>query len=255
MQNSTLMIEIAWTQHRGRDPIQQDALWNGAEVFQRGNLPCGQAFVAPGYQVFAIADGVACSSVPQRASRIVLESLAAEVAAGSAFNVRLVRRLHGYLCNALAKGKTFGASTTLVAVEFMEDRCAVLNVGDSRAYRIAAGGEWQQISHDHTLLNAYIARGEADANQEYASLYDSLDSCLVADDEEMDFDVHRAEAPFLPGDRLLLCSDGVHDTLGDARLMKLADPGLTVRQQVEIWRKAVLLAGAPDNFSMLLAQR
>ena len=71
----------------------------------------------------------------------------------------------------------------------------------------------------------------------------------------MDFDVHRAEAPFLPGDRLLLCSDGVHDTLGDPRLMKLADPGLTLRQQVDVWRKAVLLAGAPDNFSMLLAQR
>ena len=67
--------------------------------------------------------------------------------------------------------------------------------------------------------------------------------------------MHRAEAPFLPGDRLLLCSDGVHDTLGDARLMKLADPGLTVLQQVEIWRKAVLLAGAADNFSMLLVQR
>jgi serine/threonine protein phosphatase PrpC len=111
----------------------------------------------------------------------------------------------------------------------------------------AYSGLWVKI--------AYIARGEADANQEYASLYDSLDSCLVADDEEMDFDVHRAEAPFLPGDRLLLCSDGVHDTLGDPRLMKLADPGLTLRQQVDVWRKAVLLAGAPDNFSMLLAQR
>ena len=255
MQNTNQMIEIAWTQHRGRDPMQQDALWNGAEVFQRGNLRCDQAFVAPGRRVFGIADGVACSSVPQRASRIVLESLAAEVAAGSAFNVRLIRRLHGHLCNALAKGETFGSTTTLVAVEILEDHCAVLNVGDSRAYRIAASGEWQQISHDHTLLNAYIASGEADANQEYASLYDSLDSCLVADDEEMDFAVHSAKVPFLPGDRLLLCSDGVHDTLGDARLMNLADPGFTVLQQVEIWRKAVLLAGAPDNFSMLLAQR
>jgi PPM family protein phosphatase len=80
-------------------------------------------------------------------------------------------------------------------------------------------------------------------------------SCLVADDEEMDFDVHRAEAPFLPGDRLLLCSDGVHDTLGDDSLIKLADSNLTLLQQVEVWRKAVLRAGAPDNFSMLLAQR
>jgi serine/threonine protein phosphatase PrpC len=255
MENSTLNLEIAWTQHRGRDPLQQDALWNGAKVFQHGKLPVDQRVVAAGRQVFAIADGVASSPVPQRASRLVLELLAAEVADGARFDVRLIRRLHGGLCDALAKGKTFGTSTTLVAVECLEDCCAVLNVGDSRAYRIAASGEWQQISHDHSLINAYIARGEADANQEYASLYDSLDSCLVADDEEMDFDVHRAEAPFLPGDRLLLCSDGVHDTLGDERLKKLADPGLTLRQQVEVWRKAVLLAGAPDNFSMLLAQR
>ena len=80
MENSTLNLEIAWTQDRGRDPLQQDALWNGAEVFQHGKLPVGQRFVAAGRQVFAIADGVASSPVPQRASRLVLELLAAEVA-------------------------------------------------------------------------------------------------------------------------------------------------------------------------------
>lgn len=248
-------IEIAFTQHCGNNSGQQDALWNGVEVFQDRNLSVGYRTAEFGRLVVAVADGVATSTAPQQASRFVLEDLAAEIDSGAAFDVRTVRRVHGHLCDTLAKGRTFGTSTTLAAVECQQDRCTVLNIGDSRVYRIVANGEWRQLSRDHTILNAMIDRGEAEPGKDYASFYGMLDSCLVADDEETEFAVHRAESPFLPGDLLLLCTDGVHDTLGDARLTRLTDALLAPQDQVEVWRKAVLKAGAPDNFSMILVRR
>jgi serine/threonine protein phosphatase PrpC len=250
-----MLIETAFTQHRGNNPGQQDALWNGEQVFQQDDLPCGQHNATCSRLVVAVADGVASSPFPQRASRHVLESLATEIAGGAAFDVRLVRRVHGYLCDALAKGRTFGSSTTLAAAMIQQDQCRVLSVGDSRVYRIAADGAWQQLSRDHTLINAMIERGEAAEGTEYASFYNMLDACLVADDEETEFPVHRANAPFLPGDTLLVCTDGVHDTLGDPRLMKTHDARLAPLDQVIVWRKAVMAKGAPDNFSMVLVQR
>lgn len=254
-------VEIAFTQHHGKNleyPEQQDTLFNGARVFQRPDLKPGHYTadfpVDPGCLVVAVADGVGSSPKAERASHRVLKALATEVAKGAALDQRLVRRLHGQLCDALAKGKTFGSATTLAAAALRADRCTVINVGDSRVYWISANNAWRQLSHDHTLINSMIDRGEADADTQYASFYYSLDSCLVADDEETEFAIHRIEAPWSTGDSLLLCTDGVHDVLKDAGLQRLNNPQRTPLEQVTLWRQAVLKVGAPDNLSMVLAR-
>jgi serine/threonine protein phosphatase PrpC len=52
-----------------------------------------------------------------------------------------------------------------------------------------------------------------------------------------------------------LCSDGLHDTLGDDRLRNLYNASASPLEQVKIWRKAVMAAGAPDNFSIIFSRR
>ncbi|MBU0500544.1 MAG: protein phosphatase 2C domain-containing protein [Gammaproteobacteria bacterium] len=251
-----MIFQITFSQHCGNNPGQQDALWNGESVFQQRNLIPKQRWVASSDPVVvAVADGVANSPMPHKASRCVLDLLAAEVAAGAAVDARLVRRVHGLLCNALSKGKTRGSSTTLALAGCRNDRCKILSVGDSRVYRIAADGKWEQLSRDHSLLNTLIDQGEADADEAYASFYNLLDSCLVADDEETEFPICCVESPFLEGDALLLCTDGVHDTLGDLRLQQLMAQGLDPLAQVVRWREAIFAAGAPDNFSLIFVRR
>ena len=252
-----MIVNIAYTQHLGRNSEQQDALWNGNEVFQRRNLPTNQITASDddAHIVVAVADGVANSPAPQKASKFVLDAISKEIADGASFDTQTIRRIHGRLCDVLAKGKTFGSSTTLAAVACQIDHCTVISVGDSRVYRITSEGTWQKLSRDHTILNAMIDRGEADPEIEYASLYSILDSCLVADDEETEFSIHRKETPFLVRDSILLCTDGVHDTLGDAKMQKLTDLSLDSCTQIGIWRKAILAAGAPDNFSMILLRQ
>jgi len=253
-----MVVDIAYTQNLGRNPDQQDALWNSREILQQRDVPVNLLSFATsndGRLVVAVADGVANSPLPQKASKFVLEALAEEIDGGAFFDTRTIRRIHGRLCDVLAKGKSFGSSTTIAAVAYQADCCTVISVGDSRVYRIAADGTWRQLTRDHTILNAMIERGEADPETEYASFYNMLDSCLTADDEETEFRIHHEKAPFLEGDSILLCTDGVHDTLGDAKMQTLTDPGLAPCAQVEVWRKAVLAAGAPDNFSMILLRR
>ena len=97
-------------------------------------------------------------------------------------------------------------------------------------------------------------KGQASCDQEYARIYDALDACLIADDEETEFPVHWQVSDFEVGDTLLLCSDGVHQTIGQQMLEQLFDPHLSTYTQVDIFRTAVLNAGAPDNFSLILAR-
>jgi len=78
---------------------------------------------------------------------------------------------------------------------------------------------------------------------------------LVADHEDDGFAVHGCQSPFLPGDGLLLCSDGLHDVLSDEKLRGLFNVSIAPLEQVKIWRRAVMAAGAPDNLSIIFARR
>ncbi len=259
IKENTIMhsLEIAYTQHSGlQHAIQQDALWNGQEVFQSRNQPTTSISLQQPCPFFAVADGVSASPAPQLASSFVIEALTASLnkLPGAELDVRLVRRVHGLLCDRYARGRTFGSSTTLVATQIVGNRCIVANVGDSRAYRISADGSWETLSRDHTVIESLRQQGQASCDLEYAHIYDALDSCLIADDEETEFSVHRRVSPFQQGDSLLLCSDGLHQTLGQKILEQLFDPRHSTQAQVEIFRTAVLRAGAPDNFSLILVK-
>lgn len=250
------MFEIAYTQHRGKqNPHQQDALWNGKQAIQHVGIPSRDYTFSEQALLLAVADGVAVSPAPHIASLFAIKALGMTGGAEAPLNSQRVRDIHGLLCDCYAKGRTWSSSTTLVAARCIGDVCEIANVGDSRAYRISANGEWQQLSHDHTILNDMIASGEAEAGHEYARLYQGLSHCLVADHEEEGFAVHCGQFPFLPGDSLLLCSDGLHDTLGDAHLQRLYDVSASPLEQVKIWRKAVMETRAPDNFSIVFARR
>ena len=253
----THSLEIAYTQHSGlQHGIQQDALWNGQKLFQSKNLPATFISRQETSSFFAVADGVSASPAPQLASRFIIEAMAKGFSeqTDTELDVRMVRRVHGLLCDRYAQGRTFGSSTTLVATQIIGNRCIVVNVGDSRVYRITADGSWETLSRDHTVIESLRQQGQASCDLEYAHIYDALDSCLIADDEETEFSVHRRVSPFEVGDTLLLCSDGVHQTLGQKILEQLFDPRHTTHSQVDLFRTAVLRAGAPDNFSLMLVK-
>ncbi|HQV42140.1 MAG TPA: protein phosphatase 2C domain-containing protein [Moraxellaceae bacterium] len=249
------MFEVAYTQHRGKqNPSQQDALWNGIQAVQHTGIPSRTHTILNRSLLLAVADGVSVSPVPHIASLFIVQTLGLG-GPDCPLTTRRLRDIHGLLCDRYAKGRTWGTSSTLVAIRCAENACEVINTGDSRAYRISSECHWEQLSHDHTILNEMIASGQAQAGQEYAGIYQGLAHCLVADDEEDDFAIHCRQFTLLTGDSVLLCSDGVHDTLGDDRLRSLYSASYSPLAQVKTWRKAVMDAGAPDNFSIVFARK
>jgi PPM family protein phosphatase len=263
-----MTLEIGITMHRGDNPGQQDGLLvavNDSDlvrsgVFQEADLPVVKAVCPANHAFLAVADGVAVSPMPNRASKAVLEELllafnSYEMLQEGLASTKLIRHVHGRLCDRLAGNRrTHGASTTLAVVHIWDDRLAVLNVGDSRVYHADASGQWRRLSKDHTLLQGMIDRCEATPDKEYASIYDGLEHMLVADVEERDFAIHRVTSELRVGDTLVLCTDGVHDTLGETEMWRLFDPDLGVAEQTTRWRQAVLKKGAPDNFSLICAR-
>jgi PPM family protein phosphatase len=257
----TNAIHLAATQHRGRlARIQQDALLVAGNIAQSPDAPVASLTLSRSAGLCALADGVAISPVPQMASRAVLESLRtadqarADLLQDGWIGPRFIRQqTHAHLCRRLAHDRrTHGAATTLALLQWREDRFSVANVGDSRVYRIGAAGVWQLLSKDHTYRQSMIERGEIRPDQSVGQLYNDLEHMLIADEAEDTFAVQWRQGDWTPGDTFLLCTDGVHDALGDDRLATLYRADLAVAEQASCYREAVLAAGAPDNFSLIL---
>jgi len=256
------MLEIAATLHRGKVARQQqDALLIHDTIHQTSNVRIITQCLTDD-TLLAVADGLYSSPLARRASRIVLDALLQM--AGESHPQRLqdggfitgwhLRRVQEHLAQRLAhQRESYGAASTLALAQVRGRRAVILNIGDSRVYRTTGDGQWQRLSKDHTVLQGLIDCGKASPDQEYASLYGMLEHALCADAEATDFAIHCALITLAVGDRLVLCSDGIHDTLGEERMWALFDPLRGGVEQVGIWRDAVWQRGAPDNFSLIVA--
>jgi len=144
-------------------------------------------------------------------------------------------------------GETSG--TTLTALLLLADRALVAHVGDSRAY-LVRGGSLERLTRDHTLVQSLVDEGRLTGDEAWADPNRALLNRALG---------HGApSAPDLlvratrPGDRFVLTTDGVHGVLELQQLAQLlladGDPG-AVAGAVEA---AVLSAGAPDNYGIVV---
>jgi protein phosphatase len=145
-----------------------------------------------------------------------------------------------------------GMGTTIVACMFFDNKVSVAHVGDSRAYRVR-GGEFEQITMDHSLLQELVDRGFYSAEEAQRSTNKNYVTRALGVEPTVDVEVHEHDV--LPDDIYLLCSDGLPDMVSDD------DIHLTIKtfnaSLGDVSQQLVDLAnnhGGRDNVSVMLAQ-
>jgi serine/threonine protein phosphatase PrpC len=141
--------------------------------------------------------------------------------------------------------------TTLTAVLRRGFRLALVHIGDTRAY-VLRDGDLSQLTRDHTWVQAQVDQGTLGADEAAAHPRRALlVRALGAGGPEVEADLALRTA--LPGDRYLLCSDGLSATVDRATLRATlagaADPAEAVRLLVE----RAYAEGAPDNIACVVA--
>ncbi|ROS31559.1 PP2C family serine/threonine-protein phosphatase [Cellulomonas sp. PhB150] len=126
----------------------------------------------------------------------------------------------------------------------------VLNVGDSRTYRMA-GGVLEQVTQDHSEVAELVARGVVPAQEAaHHPRRNVVTRALGGGSATVDPDVFWL--PVSPGDRMLVCSDGLTDEVPDSRieaeLKAEPDPQAAAERLVD----AALAAGGSDNVTVLV---
>jgi protein phosphatase len=139
-----------------------------------------------------------------------------------------------------------GMGTTLSAAGVVGDRLVLATVGDSRAYVLRAGA-LVQVTQDQSLQSALLAAGHS-ANEAASAGGAILQALGVGDDVEPSLSIIELRR----GDRVLLCSDGLHSLVGDPALALLMSEPHSVTEAVRLLVAAARAAGGSDNITAVV---
>jgi PPM family protein phosphatase len=140
-----------------------------------------------------------------------------------------------------------GMGTTVSAAGVVGDRLVVATVGDSRAY-VLRDGTLVQVTRDQSLQSALLMAGQTPAEAERAGSA-ILQALGVGPDVEPSLSIVELRR----GDRVLLCSDGLHGLVGDPALALLLAAPHTVLESVTLLVTAARAAGGSDNITAVVA--
>ena len=142
-----------------------------------------------------------------------------------------------------------GMGTTLVAALIQGKLATVVNVGDSRAYKVDRGGI-RQITKDHSMVQLMVDRGEL--TPEMAKTYPgkNLITRAVGTESTVVTDVFQLEVE--KDDCLLLCSDGMSNMMDDQEILFEVVHGVNKEGCCQRLLDIAMGRGAPDNVTSVL---
>jgi serine/threonine protein phosphatase PrpC len=145
-----------------------------------------------------------------------------------------------------------GMGTTLTSALLHGKYATIAHVGDSRAY-LLRGEVLTQVTRDHTFVAEEVAQGRITAEAARRDPRRNRLTHVIGTHPRLEGKLPDIfELTLLPGDRLLLCSDGLYDVLDDSEMRRALgeqDPGAAARQLVEAAKER----GTRDNATAVVA--
>ncbi len=221
----------------------------------------GWARVAEGVDLFVVADGMGGHDCGEVASMLAVQTVIASARARIDVPVRpdldALENIFDEACqeanntikgNAEARGNDMG--TTLVACMVVDDKVALCaNVGDSRGY-LVRGGQLHQVTRDHSLVARMVEQNRLTAEEARHHPHSNILLRTVGTERNVDIDIFRVELE--PGDRVLLCSDGLWGEVEDSDMEEILQSCEDTRVASRELIHAAHMGGGKDNITVIL---
>jgi serine/threonine protein phosphatase PrpC len=254
--------------HRGQvRPNNEDTFlaleFNAREVRYLGKT--GEASSLRADFVFAVSDGMGGANSGEFASRITKDKITHLLPKGfrlaapgpqSRYDATLRELFNAIHHDLLKLGQSYeecrGMGTTLSLAWLTPGWLYFGHIGDSRIYQLPPGGGMLQLTHDHGHVGWLRRKGKlSEREAREHPLRNMLNQALGA--EHMFIDPQFQALPCAPGDRYLLCSDGLTQELKDGQLEEIVRTTETapVAQQLI---NAALERGGRDNITALVVE-
>jgi protein phosphatase len=210
-----------------------------------------------GEHLFVVADGMGGHAGGDVASALAIQSIAhidrafdTASDAAQALRSALLEANHELAETVFEHPELAGMGTTVSGLVRVGDRLALAHIGDSRVYRWR-DGELTQVTKDHTFVQRLVDSGRITAEEAAVHPRRSVLMRVLGDVDltpEIDIEVLDTR----PGDRWVLCSDGLSGYVTEQRVGELLDEHPDAAAAVDALIDESLDHGAPDNVTVVI---
>jgi serine/threonine protein phosphatase PrpC len=145
-----------------------------------------------------------------------------------------------------------GMGTTVVALAFVDSQVIVAHVGDSRIY-LSRDGSVSQLTRDHTLVQELVDTGAIPQQDAATHPIAHMLTRSLGPTEAIGVEIHTLPQAVRPGDKFLLCSDGLYNHVSNERIGEILSrqtPSEGVNQLVQL----ALDGGGSDNVTIQIIE-
>lgn len=219
-------------------------------------IPDDEVVLASRGQVFVVCDGMGGHAAGQIASELAAKTFIDVYLSHPAADVKdaLVEALHAanryvFMVSRSVPSRR-GMGTTFTGMVLLQNMGYVVQVGDSRAYRLR-NGELKQLTEDHTYMNEMIRMGTLTPEQAAVHPQKHVLTRAVGVEENVMCDVFEFEIH--EGDIYFLCSDGILNHVEDDAIGQLLASNGPASAAWKLVGQA-LLGGGSDNATALVVR-
>lgn len=208
--------------------------------------------------VYMVCDGMGGAAAGEVASGLAVDAImgllkarSAEMPLPDAAEQAIVAANEAIYSQAQRDAKLSGMGTTMVALVADGSGAWILNVGDSRGYRLRAG-KLEQVTIDHSLVEEQVRSGRMNQAEAQRSPFRNVITRALGTQPTVTPDVFPLEVE--TGDLFLLCSDGLTREISDELLESMLGLDLPLDELCERLISTANKAGGHDNITCLLVR-
>jgi len=200
-----------------------------------------------------VADGMGGAACGEVAAQMTVDCIAEMLSAPSpngavgALEAAITEANRRVWLHARQTHECNGMGTTIVAACWRGPRLAIANVGDSRAY-LLRHDQLTQLSYDQSLVNEL--RHNLGLTDDQIKRYANRNVLTQAIGTAENVTIRTNEIDFVPGDVVILCSDGLHGIVDDEEILEILSQPVVLEIQVTRLIEAAKRAGGNDNITI-----
>lgn len=202
-----------------------------------------------GYEEGDWASQVVTDKVSEQMQMYLADETGQETLPAAAALKQVIEKVNFYLYDA-AQRKEIRLGSTINCALILDDQVTVANVGDSRTY-LYRQNQLRQITRDHSFAEELVQRGVLAPEERHDNKYINVLTRALGTAPKVNVDIY--EQRLLPGDRLLLCSDGLWSMVRDEEMAVLLQAATSPDELASKLIQAANEAGGKDHISVVLA--
>ena len=200
--------------------------------------------------LFVVADGMGGHRRGDIASQMAVSMLSEDVVEDHEALTAAIQRANRAIYDAAEADHSLdGMGTTLVALFAKDDSAQIAHVGDSRAY-LLRDGEISRLTEDHSYVTSLVREGRLSEDEAEHHPQRSILERALGQESEVEIDIRVIDTE--PGDRILLCTDGLTSHLTDLEIEDILSSVKNPQDASKRLVREALDAGGNDNVTVIV---